>query len=61
MSGKIKQVARSKRSHRDDKNFRQFAWNAYQRSEERAKVQFGHMLAEEMKKNREENEKKENE
>ena len=54
MSGKIKQVARSKRSHRDDKNFRQFAWNAHQKAEEKAKVKFGHMLAEEMKKNREE-------
>ena len=54
MSGKIKQVARSKRSHRDDKNFRQFAYNAYHKSEERAKVKFGHMLAEEMKKNKEE-------
>ena len=61
MSGKIKKVARSKRSHRDDKNFRQFMWNAHQTAEEKAKVKFGHMLAEEMKKNREENEKKENE
>ena len=54
MSGKIKQVARSKRSHRDDKNFRQFAWNAHRTAEEKAKIKFGHMLAEEMKKNREE-------
>ena len=61
MANAVKRVARSKRSYRDDKNFRQFAWNAHQRAEEKAKVQFGHMLAEEMKKNREENEKKENE
>lgn len=56
MANAIKHVARSKRSHRDDKNFRQFAWNAHRRAEERAKVQFGHMLAEEMKKQREEKE-----
>ena len=61
MTNAIKHVARSKRSHRDNKNFRQFMWNAHQKAEERAKVKFGHMLAEEMKKNREENEKKENE
>lgn len=61
MANAIKHVARSKRSHRDDKNFRQFMWNAHRTAEERAKVKFGHMLAEEMKKNREENEKRENE
>jgi len=60
MSGRVKKAARSKRSYRDDKNFRQFMWNAHQRAEEKAKVQFGHMLAEEMKKAREENKKKEN-
>ena len=53
MANAIKHVARSKRSYRDDKNFRQFAMNAHQRAEEKAKVQFGHMLAEEMKKQRE--------
>ena len=53
MANAIKRVARSKRSHNGDKNFRQFAWNAYQKSEEKAKVKFGHMLAEEMKKNKE--------
>ena len=61
MANAIKRVARSKRSHRDDKNFRQFMWNAHRTAEEKAKIKFGHMLAEEMKKNREENEKKENE
>jgi len=61
MANAIKKAARSRRSHRDDKNFRQFAWNAHRRAEERAKIQFGRMLAEEMKKNREEKEKKENE
>ena len=53
MANAIKRAARSQRSHRDDKNFRQFAWNAYRKAEERAKVKFGHMLAEEMQKNRE--------
>jgi len=61
MANAVKRVARSKRSHRDDKNFRQFAWNAHRTAEEKAKIKFGHMLAEEMKKKREENEKKENE
>lgn len=53
MTNAIKHVARSKRSHRDNNNFRQFMWNAHQKAEERAKIKFGHMLAEEMKKNRE--------
>lgn len=53
MANAIKKAARSRRSHRDDKNFRQFAWNAHRRAEERAKIQFVRMLAEEMKKNRE--------
>ena len=58
MANAVKRVARSKRSHRDDKKFRQFVWNAHQKAEERAKVKFGHMLAEEMAKDKE---KKENE
>jgi basic membrane lipoprotein Med (substrate-binding protein (PBP1-ABC) superfamily) len=59
MANAIKKAARSRRSHRDDKNFRQFAWNAHRRAEERAKIQFGRMLAEEMKKQREEKNAKE--
>jgi basic membrane lipoprotein Med (substrate-binding protein (PBP1-ABC) superfamily) len=58
MANAIKKAARSRRSHRDDKNFRQFAWNAHRRAEERAKIQFGRMLAEEIAKGKE---KKENE
>lgn len=59
MANAIKKAARSRRSHRDDKNFRQFAWNAHRRAEERAKIQFGRMLAEEMKKQKEEKNAKE--
>jgi len=58
MANAIKKAARSRRSHRDDKNFRQFAWNAHRRAEERAKIQFSRMLAEEIAKGKE---KKENE
>ena len=58
MADKKKHAARSQRSHRDNKNFRQFAMNAYRTAEERAKVKFGHMLAEQLSKN---DEKKENE
>ena len=57
MADKKKHAARSQRSHRDNKNFRRFAINAQRTAEERAKVKFGHMLAEEMKKQREEQEK----
>ena len=59
MSGAIKKAARSKRSHRDNKNFRQFIWNANNKAEQVANVKFGQMLAEELRKNKEE--KKENE
>ena len=52
MANAIKRAARSQRSHRRDKNFRQFIWNAHRTAEERAKVNFGHILAEEMKKQR---------
>ena len=55
MADAIKHVSRSKRSHNNSKNFKQFAWNAYRKAEERAKVKFGEMLAEEMKKDREKN------
>ena len=61
MANAIKRVARSRRSHRGDKNFGRFIWNAHKKAEEKFKIDFGHMLAEEMEKNREENEKKENE
>ena len=61
MSGRVKQVARSKRSHRDSKNFGQFIRNAQFKADEGAEVKFGHMLAEEMQRQREENKKKENE
>lgn len=54
MANAVKRAARSQRSHRDNKNFRQFIWNANQRAEAKAKIKFGQMLAEEMKKNREE-------
>lgn len=53
MANAIKKIARSRRSHNNNKNFRQFMWNAERKSEERAKVKFGQMLAEEMKKGRE--------
>ena len=58
MANAIKRVARSRRSHRGDKNFGRFIWNAHKRAEEKFKIDFGHLLAEEMKKDRT---KKENE
>ena len=58
MANAIKRAARSMRSHRDNKNFRQFVWNAHQRAEERTKIEIGRMLAEKLK---EDKEKKENE
>ena len=54
MANAIKRAARSQRSHRRDNNFRQFMWNASRTAEEKAKVNFGHILAEEIKKQREE-------
>ena len=59
MANAVKRAARSQRSHKDNKNFRQFIWNANQRAEAKAKIKFGQMLAEEMRKGKEE--KKENE
>ena len=57
MANAVKRVARSRRSHNNSNNyFRQFIWNAHQKAEERAKVKFGHMLAEEMAKDKEEKE-----
>lgn len=62
MANAIKRAARSQRSYRDNKNFRQFIWNAHNKAEQVAKVKFGQMLAEEMRKGKEEKEeKKENE
>ena len=58
MASATKRAARSQRSHRDDKNYRRFLWNAHKRAEEKFKIDFGHMLAEQLKKD---NEKKENE
>ena len=59
MANAIKKIARSRRSHNNNKNFRQFIWNAEKRSEEKAKVKFGQMLAEEMKKDKDKKENKE--
>lgn len=65
MANAVKHAARSRRSFRNDKNFRQFMWNAHRTAEEKAKVNFGKLLAEEMQKQREKEEateeKKENE
>ena len=59
MANAIKKIARSRRSHNNNKNFRQFMWNAERKSEERAKVKFGQMLAEEMQKDKDKKENKE--
>jgi len=52
MANAVKHAARSGRSFRNDKNFRQFMWNAHRTAEEKAKVNFGKLLAEEMQKQR---------
>ena len=53
MANAVKHAARSKRSHRDNKNFRQFAWNAHRRAEERTKIEIGRMLAEKLREGKE--------
>ena len=58
MANAIKHASRSKKSCRNNKNFGRFIWNANKRAEEKMKIDFGHMLAEQLKKN---DEKKENE
>ena len=56
MAGAKKKAARSQRSHRDSKNFRRFAWNAQQKAEAKAQRKLSEMIAEQLRKNKEEKE-----
>ena len=53
MAGAKKKAARSQRSHRDNKNFRIFMWNAQQKAEAKAQQKLSEMIAEQLKKKKE--------
>jgi len=55
MADKKKHAARSQRSHRDNKNFRQFIWNANQRAEAKAQKKLIEMIAEQLRKGSDKN------
>ena len=46
MGNKTRHVERSRRSHFDDKNFRQFTMNAQVKKAEKDKIKFGEMFTE---------------
>ena len=53
MANAMKKAARSQRSYRSNKNFRQFAQNAITRAEEREKIKLSRLIAEQLKQSRE--------
>jgi len=55
MASTNKHAARSQRSHRDNKNFRQFIWNANQRAEAKAQKKLIEMIAEQLRKGSDKN------
>ena len=57
MANATKKAARSQRSYRSNKNFRQFMQNAAVRAEEKEKIRLSRLIAEQLKKNKEEKEK----